>query len=213
MNVFNFRLIKRTAFFAFTLSFMLLGFQNLQAQDFAYSKKRKMERQHLRYGIEGQAAPELSKEIEWINGNGEEISPIQLADNKGKFTVIYGFQSWCPGCHSRGLPALKKMSEALKGNDNVQFMAIQTVFEGGHINTKEKIVETQEQYDLDIPFGHDPGNNSSGNRSFTMTDYRTGGTPWFIFIDQNGKVMFNDYHINVDAAITYLKDIKAQTTP
>jgi len=118
--------------------------------------------------------------------------------------VIYGFQSWCPGCHSRGLPALKKMSEALKGNDKVDFMAIQTVFEGSHTNTKDKLLETQEKYGLDIPFGHDAGTNASGNRSVTMGQYRTGGTPWFIFIDPNGQVVFNDFHLNVDAAIDYL---------
>ena len=176
-----------------------------QDTDFSYSKKRKMEKQKSKYGLEGSKAPELSKTIEWIDGKGEAMSPIQLKDWKGKFKVIYGFQSWCPGCHSRGLPALKKMVDALNGNDQVKFVAIQTVFEGAHSNTKDKIIETQSKYDLEIPFGHDLGNAESGNRSFTMNSYRTGGTPWFIFIDQNDTVVFNDYHLNVEEAIEYLR--------
>ena len=167
-----------------------------------------MNHQQSKYGIEGHHAPELSKDIEWINGEGKDTEAIQLADHKGKFKVIYGFQSWCPGCHSRGLPALKKMVDALEGNDNVAFFAIQTVFEGKRVNTKDKLRETQESYDLYIPFGHDIGSKETNNRSSTMYDYRTGGTPWFIFINQQDVVVFNDYHLNVDKAIEYLKGIE-----
>jgi len=82
---------------------------------------------------------------------------------------------------------------------------IQTVFEGFHINTKEKLKETQNKYQLPIPFGHDVGNEKTGNRSSTMYHYKTGGTPWFIFIDQNNQVVFNDFHLDVDKTIEYLK--------
>ncbi len=121
-------------------------------------KLNEMTGQDRKYGIEGQQAPELANDIEWIDANGKEMEAVKLADHKGKFKVLYGFQSWCPGCHSRGLPALKKMCEALKDNDKVVFFALQTVFEGVHTNTKEKLLETQKKYDLEIPFGHDVGN-------------------------------------------------------
>jgi peroxiredoxin len=52
-------------------------------------------------------APEFNVK-HWVDKNGESITPIQLADLKGKFKVLYCFQSWCPGCHSKGLPDLKK---------------------------------------------------------------------------------------------------------
>ncbi len=199
MAIINFKILALTFF-----TFLLTGIQ-LQAQDFSADNKSKMRKEKYGYGIEGRVAPELSKNIQWVDENGVDREPVQLADHKGKFKVIYGFQSWCPGCHSIGLPALKKMSDALEDSDKVAFFAIQTVFEGAHTNTKEKLNETQDKYDLKIPFGHDKGNNASGNRSITMRDYRTGGTPWFIFVDQEGKVVFNDYHINLDAAIEYLK--------
>ena len=159
------------------------------------------------YGILGQQAPELDKSIEWIDGSGAAIDAIQLSDYADNFKVIYGFQSWCPGCHSSGLPSLQKMVSALESNSKVSFFAIQTVFEGFEANTKDKLIETQSKYDLKIPFGHDIGSEQTANRSSIMFNYRTGGTPWFIFIDQANQVVFNDFHLDADAAISHLETI------
>ena len=131
---------------------------------------------------------------------------IKLSDFKGKFKVLYCFQSWCPGCHSKGLPDLKKMVDTLKENDNVTFLAIQTVFEGHDANTYNNMVATQKQYELEIPFGHDAGNDDI-SRSNVMTNYDTGGTPWYIFIDKHDNVVFSDFHLNSDAAIEFLKTL------
>ena len=38
-----------------------------------------------------------------------------------------------------------------------------------------------------------------------MTNYKTGGTPWFIFIDKHDAIVFADFHLNADAAIAFLK--------
>ena len=143
---------------------------------------------------------------DWVDENGNTTNQIKLSDFKGKFKVVYCFQSWCPGCHSIGLPNLKKMIQALKGNENVVFIAIQTVFGGHHENTFDKMLETQKKYDLKIPFGHDAGDDGKSRSNF-MQNYQTGGTPWFVFIDQNDSVIFADFHLNVDAAITFLKSI------
>ena len=143
----------------------------------------------------------------WVDANGEVTDQKNLKDFEGKFKVIYCFQAWCPGCHSRGLPALKEMSDALEGNDNVVFIALQTVFEGSHANTYERMLEIQKEYDLKIPFGHDTGDATTRNRSSTLTNYRNGGTPWFIFIDENDKVVFNNFHLDTKKAIQYLKDL------
>ena len=70
----------------------------------------------------------------WVSADGTKTDQVKLADFKGKFKVLYCFQSWCPGCHSRGLPALQKMVDALQSNDSVVFLAIQTVFEGFEAN-------------------------------------------------------------------------------
>ncbi|WP_299118892.1 TlpA disulfide reductase family protein [uncultured Winogradskyella sp.] len=142
----------------------------------------------------------------WIDAKGNKTEPIKLSDFKGKFKIVYCFQSWCPGCHSKGLPDLQKMVEALKHNDNIEFMAIQTVFEGHDSNTYEKMVETQKRYMLKIPFGHDAGNDGK-SRSNIMTNYNTGGTPWFIFIDKHDNVVYSDFHLNPEAAIEFLKSL------
>lgn len=170
-------------------------------------KKRKMINSKNNYGIEGFKAPNWNIK-QWVDAEGRPTNPINLSDYKGKFKVVYCFQSWCPGCHSIGLPSLQAMTIALKDNDNVKFIAVQTVFEGASSNTYEKMLEVQKKYNLKIPFGQDNGDDSTRNISNIMYNYRTGGTPWFIFIDKEDNVIFNDYHLDTEKAIAFLKKIK-----
>lgn len=151
------------------------------------------------------SAPEFQVK-EWIDTNGQLINPIKLSEFKGLFKVVYCFQSWCPGCHSKGLPDLKKMVDALAENKIIAFFAVQTVFEGFESNTYEKMVETQKKYALKIPFGHDAGDDRK-SRSNIMTNYQTGGTPWFLFIDKHDMVVFSDFHLNPEVAIEFLKTL------
>lgn len=45
---------------------------------------------------------------EWIDGEGRPMAkPLRLADLGDGYKIIYCFQDWCPGCHSRGFPTLK----------------------------------------------------------------------------------------------------------
>ena len=141
------------------------------------------------YGIQGQVAPDWGV-AQWYNLSAGKTS-LERTDFEGKVLYLYCFQSWCPGCHSHGFPTLKAVREYYQDNPQVDFVAIQTVFEGFDTNTFERIQETAQQYDLDIPFGHDPG--SEGQRSLVMQNYLTGGTPWTILIDQKGIVRFNDF--------------------
>ena len=142
----------------------------------------------------------------WVDANGNKTEQIKLSDFTGKFKVLYCFQNWCPGCHSRGLPALQKMVDALKDNEKVVFLAIQTVFEGFEANTYDKMLETQKQYELKIPFGHDAGDDDKSTANI-MKNYQTGGTPWFIFIDKHDAIVFADFHLNEVAAIAFLKTL------
>ena len=43
-------------------------------------------------------APEFEVK-NWVDAEGNKNEEIKLADFKGKFKVMYCFQSWCPGCH------------------------------------------------------------------------------------------------------------------
>lgn len=98
------------------------------------------------------------------------------------------------------------MVGAPEENTKVAFLAIQTVFEGYAVNTYEKMVETQRQYAIKIPFGHDAG-DAEKSSSNIMKNYRTGGTPWLIIIDKNDNIDFKDFHLNENAAIEFLKSM------
>lgn len=84
------------------------------------------------------------------------------------------------------------------------FFAIQTVFEGFEENSYDKLVEIQNKYSLKISFGHDAGDDDS-SFSNVINDYNTGGTPWFIVINPENKIIFSGFRINVEGAIEYIQ--------
>ena len=141
-------------------------------------------------GIEGQQAPEWGV-VQWFNLPRDKAS-LSLRDVAGKIVYLYCFQSWCPGCHASGFPTLLAVRDGLQNETQVAFVAMQTVFEGFDVNTLEQAKEVARRYELDIPFGHDPG--PDGRRSLVMQRYRTGGTPWIVLIDREGRVRFNGFH-------------------
>ena len=65
-------------------------------------------------GIIGKSAPELRVSF-WIDETGARREPLKLADLGPGYKVLYCFQDWCPGCHSRGFPTLKRLVEQLSG--------------------------------------------------------------------------------------------------
>lgn len=160
-----------------------------------------------KYGIEGRSAPELQIDY-WIDSAGAS-SQFDLQSNSGKWVFLKCFQSWCPGCHSHGFPALKQISDAFAGNPDIAVAGIQTTFEGFSTNTVDKVRNIQVQYDLRIPMGHDAGDPSGDHRPSTMRNYRTGGTPWMILIDPREFVVFNDFRVNTDRLIEVLNDATA----
>ena len=155
------------------------------------------------YGIVGKKAPELNVP-HWIDGQGRPGS-FSLAAQHGKFVMLECWQSWCPGCHSHGFPALKKIHTAFKGSDFFVAAGIQTTFEGYETNTLDKLRVMQQRYDLPIIMGHDAGNHKTREHPNTMRSYKTGGTPWAILISPDGYVIYNDFSIDADNAILYLQ--------
>lgn len=154
-------------------------------------------------GIVGQQAPkwETSK---WI-GLPEGKKSLDIEDSKGKVTYLYFFQSWCPGCHSRGFPTLKALEKKFRDESDVKFVAIQTTFEGHRTNSPDKLEAMSKRYNLKIPFGQSKGNSGTPE---IMRAYRTGGTPWVIIIDKQGKVVFNDFHIETETAVKAIEQLR-----
>jgi len=158
-----------------------------------------------RRGVLGKPAPNLGVST-WFN-LPEGTRSVDIADYKGKVVYLYGFQSWCPGCHKYGFPTLTKLIDHYRGDDEVAFIAVQTTFEGYGTNTPEKAKETANRYQLTIPVGH---SGSPDEPSTVMQRYRTGGTPWTVVIDRDGIVRYNDFHIQPEEAITLIDRLRAK---
>ena len=132
---------------------------------------------------------------ERIDADGMAMDkPLRLADLGQGYKVIFCFQDWCPGCHSRGFPTLKFLHDGLK-DKGFGFAVIQTVFEGAEENTFDKLRLNQERYGLAIPFGQDLPPEGERYPTF-MEDYRSGGTPWFTIIDPAGNVVYADFRLD-----------------
>ena len=155
------------------------------------------------YGITGQQAPDVSAAA-WIDHRGDATA-FEMSELRGKWLYLKCFQSWCPGCHKYGFPALKRVSDALAGNDQFVALAVQTVFEGFLFNTQSKLREIQRQYNLSLKFGHDDGSQADVERSVTMQRYRTGATPWVVIVSPAGQVLFNNYHVDVDKTLAFFE--------
>ncbi len=196
------KLISRRTFVQSTLASSLgLGLSTLTSTSVA--------QQNPTRGIKGVAAPALEIDY-WIDGKGNQQQPFSLTQHRGKWVYLKCFQDWCPACHSIGFPNLQKLVTAFPDNDKIVAAVIQTTFEGFSINGVEALRKNQLRYNLDLPFGHDPGNeqlprDDRGHYPSTMLSYRTGGTPWVVLINPQGLVVFNDFHINIDALITFLQ--------
>ena len=155
-------------------------------------------------GIQGQKAPSFGVDV-WIQTNGKKS--LDIEDFKGKVLYLYGFQSWCPGCHSHGFPTLQHLSKHYKDDKDVAFVAVQTVFEGFHTNTVEAAKKIIKDYNLTMPVGHSGLDNK---RSQLMINYKTGGTPWTIIIDKQGVVRFNNFHAKVKDIIEFIDFLKKE---
>ena len=106
-----------------------------------------------------------------------------------------------------GFPTLKKLTEAFNGNDQVKFIAVQTVFEGYRINTPKKLRKNQLKYAVNVPMAHAAGNPDTHDIPEIMRNYRSGGTPWTVIIDPAGTVVYNAFHIDADQAIALMNQL------
>ncbi len=85
-------------------------------------------------------------------------------------------------------------------------VGLQTTFEGHDVNTADKVREIQLRYDLPIVMGHDPGRRNRDGYPNAMRAYRTGGTPWHIFVNPAGTVIYDGFSVDADKAIAYIRE-------
>lgn len=152
-------------------------------------------------GITGETAPEFQVDA-WLDDNDV---PRTIADIEAPVIYLYCFQSWCPGCHSHGFPtmaAVKEHYESIGQSDKVEFVAIQTVFEGHETNTPEAALQSVAHHGLtDIALGQD-----SGHPPATMANYHTGGTPWTVIIGPDRKVIADGFRVNAQQAVDLIDE-------
>ena len=86
-------------------------------------------------------------------------------------------------------------------------MGVQTVFEGYSTNTKDKLRENQIKYDLKIPLAHSHGRRQTNDKQPIMRNYRSGGTPWTVIIDPSGRVVYNNFHLDVKPAVQLIENL------
>jgi hypothetical protein len=60
---------------------------------------------------------------------GQPRSPLTLTELDSRHRILFFYQHWCPGCHSRGFPTLLALI-ARTTPDDVGFAVGQTVFRG-----------------------------------------------------------------------------------
>lgn len=148
-------------------------------------------------GIAGLPAPPL-EEVRWIDEDGGACRPLTLADLGSGYRILYFFQHWCPGCHSHGFPTLVALAAKLRGK-GVGLAAVQTVFEGAEVNTFDRLRENQQGYGLRIPFGHAAADPASPDGiPAIMSAYRSGGTPWFVVIGPDNRVLHDGFQLDAD---------------
>jgi thiol-disulfide isomerase/thioredoxin len=157
----------------------------------------------MQFGALHNKAKEL-RVNDWIDADGNPMDkPMRLSDLGDGYKILYCFQHWCPGCHSRGFPTLRFLQDNLK-DKGFGFAVIQTVFEGAETNTFDKLRVNQEQYGLKMPFGHDLPPEGERYPTF-MEDYRSGGTPWFTVINSDNEVVYADFGLDAQRFLNALE--------
>ena len=109
-----------------------------------------------------------------------------------------------------GFPTLQKLTHAYKNQNQVIFLAVQTVFEGYAYNSQDKLRKNQLEWGLNIPMAHAAGNAQTHAIPEIMQQYRSGGTPWTVIIDPHGWVAYNDFHLEAESAAALIKKLLSQ---
>jgi thiol-disulfide isomerase/thioredoxin len=157
-------------------------------------------------GIMGQPAPPLEN-VRWIDKNGDDCNPLTLAELGQSFRILYFFQDWCAACHKHGFPTFVTLAEKL-GDKGVGVAAIQTVFEGSEVNTFDRLRENQLRYGLRVPFGHAVADSTSLDTvPAIIKAYRSAGTPWFVVIAPDSRVVYDGFLLAADDLIKVLRPL------
>lgn len=156
-------------------------------------------------GLLNKVGPELTVD-QWF-AIPEGLTP-RLKPNRGKVICMILFQFDCPWSREKGLPQLKAMQDAFADDPEVLLFAIHTPFRNFETNNHSNAIRLVKEIGLDIPVGQD---GSVDKRTVTYDAYRAYGTPWFVVLDKQGVVRFNNYDFPIRDARKLFNKLKAES--
>lgn len=121
----------------------------------------------------GRVLPEWSLE----SALDEEVPA--LADFRGKPVLLLFFSLRCPNCFRNAIPHANQL--LAKWGEQLPVLGIHTFFEGGDFR-QEQYEEAREILDIRFPFYKDDTLNR------TIKDFQVEGTPYWMLIDNEGRV-------------------------
>jgi hypothetical protein len=82
------------------------------------------------------------------------------------------------------------------------------VFEGSDVNSFDRLRTNQQRYGLHVPFGHAAA-ASPETVPEIMETYRSGGTPWFVVIEPDNRVVYDGFQLDAGSLIRALRPLAA----
>ena len=127
----------------------------------------------------GQPAPKLDLS-EWINDKPKTLDKL-----KGKVVLLDIFQIICPGCHMAH-PRIVEFQKRY-GKQGLEVLGIAVAFEYQSAQRPDRIKKYVKANAYPYPVAIDR------NMTATFRKYQSGGTPWTVLIDRDGKVRYADF--------------------
>ena len=116
-------------------------------------------------------------------------------DFKGKPLLILFFYLGCPGCTGRAIPFANRM--VLEHGDKINVLGIHSNFEGPEYSN-DNVISTLNSLHVKFPFFKDSG------FATTFHDYQAAGTPHWILVNKDGKVIRSIFGSDPNRALLWL---------
>lgn len=176
-------------------------------RDEAYAQELEALVQHISEALQGaEIVPrkEAAHQLEigqplppWsVKPLADEAVP-QLADFRGKPLLMLFYYLGCPGCKGRAIPYANRLVYEQKG---VQVLGIHTRFNGKAYSDAEIMAANEELY-VRFPVVRDQ------EEAQTFYRYQAGGTPHWVLVDAEGKLVYSLFGSDPNNALLRL-DLK-----
>lgn len=119
----------------------------------------------------------------------------KVEDYLGKPTILLFFSFGCPGCLGRAIPYANRL--VFEHEDKIQVVGIHTNFEGRDFSV-EQFKDGKERFYFRFPFYKDYNYDTS------FLNFGAGGTPHWIVLDKEGRVVYSIFGSDPNNALLRL---------